>query len=212
MRHIPPIGRENQFVFGITDQTLHQIVIPSNGSEPAIGVRGAGVRSKLTASSAVTGGIPFITTVGWGGMSPTTVVEPVVTEVYLDGNQNFTERPSGMDPVDCHAIGIDGDAAEVTACKIIDFAGDGIHVRNSMAEGQRLVRMPRVSDNKIGLCYTGIRAGAVDTQVSGNRVANVRDYCLAVSAGAGNVQSDGNHYYGASTAIKVESRPVLFGA
>ena len=39
-----------RFSFGVTDETIGQIVIRSNGTEPALGVRGVGTRSKLTAT------------------------------------------------------------------------------------------------------------------------------------------------------------------
>jgi hypothetical protein len=191
-----------RYRFGVTDETIGQLVIRPNGTEPALGVRGVGSRSKLAADGSLDDGARLITTEAWG-IANTQVIEPTVRDIYLDGNQGFTSRPTESgDPV-CHAIAIDGDAAEVTGCKVFDFAGDGIRVNNSIAEAQPLIRMPRVRDNKIAFCYTGIHADAVDSQISGNRVANVRDYCLLV--GAGNVQSDGNHYFGASTAIKVES-------
>jgi hypothetical protein len=91
----------------------------------------------------------------------------------------------------------------VTGCKIFDFRGDAITVRNNSTEYSYLVRMPRVRDNKISHCWTGIRAQAVDTQISGNRVANCRDYGLFVPQNVGSVQSDGNHFFGLQKAIVV---------
>jgi hypothetical protein len=193
---------DSVFKFGVLDQIQRQIVIPSKGSEPGPGVRGLGTATKLRPDPLLTGGARFITTESWGA---STVIEPTVRDVYLDGNQGFTERPSGTASPVCHAIAIDGDAAEVTGCKVYDFAGDGIRVNNTIAEAQPLVRMPRVRDNKIAFCYTGIHAGAVDTQVSGNRVANCRDYGLYVPQDAGAVQSEGNHFFGLSKAIYVHN-------
>jgi hypothetical protein len=45
----------------------------------------------------------------------------------------------------------------------------------------------------------------VDTQVTGNRVANCRDYCLRDIGGS--VQSTSNHFFGATTAVQFEGGP-----
>jgi hypothetical protein len=66
-----------------------------------------------------------------------------------------------------HAIAIDGDAATVRNCKVYDFRGDAIWVRNTTYEFSRMIRMPRVINNKISHCWNGIVAAAVDTQVEG---------------------------------------------
>jgi hypothetical protein len=167
------------------------------------------VRSKLTASSAIRNGARFITTDTWDDTPPTNAIEPSVKELYLYGNQHIPNYPFGdagelaYTPDVCHAVAIDGDGAEVTGCKIFDFRGDAIVVRNSTADLSPRVRIPRVRNNRISHCFTGIRASAVDTQISGNRVASVRDECLVVEKG--NCQSDGNHFFGGQWAIKVET-------
>jgi hypothetical protein len=98
---------------------------------------------------------------------------------------------------------LDGDAPTVLNCKIFDFRGDGISVTNSTESASRQPRIPRVQGNRISQVYTGIRAAGPDVQIVGNRVASVRDECLLVASGAGNCQSDGNHFFGARWAIKV---------
>jgi hypothetical protein len=201
---------DSLFQFGVTNatnETIGQIAIPSNGSEPPVGVRGLGTRSKLTAHNSLTNAARFITTKGWGTTS--TVIEPTVRDLYLFGNHGVADIPFtnsgelalGDNPV-CHAIAIDGDAAEVTGCKVFDFRGDGISVSKSTPGGSPKVRIPRVRDNKISHCWTGIRVLAVDAHVEGNRVANCRDYGLLDLVGA--VQSSGNHFFGMQTAIQFE--------
>jgi hypothetical protein len=110
-----------------------------------------------------------------------------------------------IDPV-CHGIDIDGDACSVSECKIFDFRGNAITVRNNTTETTTLVRMPRVHDNTISQCWSGIVAAAVDTQISGNRVANVRD--IGIRCLGGSEQLTGNHSFGAQVAISAEGGPV----
>jgi hypothetical protein len=74
----PPI--RSIFHFGATSQTLYQLVIPSNASEPAEGVIGLGTRTKLAASNTLVGGTQFITTQGYPA-GPSTVIEPTVRDV-----------------------------------------------------------------------------------------------------------------------------------
>lgn len=206
--NFPPFG--SMFHFDAASRTLGQLVIATNGTEPAGGVIGVGMRTKLTASNALQSNSRFISTEGWGGTS--TVIEPTVRDVYVYGNQGIPDHPSGNstelamgnNPV-CHAIAVDGDAATVTGCKVFDFRGDGIHVANSTDEYSRMIRMPRVTNNRISHCWTGIRAGAVDTQVDGNRIANVRDICI--HGVAGSIQCSNNHAFGAQTAIQFEGGP-----
>jgi hypothetical protein len=201
----PPYN--TRWVFGATDEVIGQIAIPSNGNEPAIAVQGLGMRTKLTASSSLMNGAYLITTKGYG-FDPSTVVEPTVRDVYLFGNQNVPDQPWDNETVQnpvCHAVVLDGDAPTVSGCKIFAFRGDAIAVSNSAAEFSRMIRIPRVERNKISHCWTGIRASAPDTQIVGNRVASVRDECLLVTAGAGSCQSSDNHFFGAQTAIKVET-------
>jgi hypothetical protein len=202
----PPLGIP--FVFGVTSQTRGQLEIPTNGNEPVIGVQGAGLRSKLTPTSALRNGARFITTDSWGDTPPTYAIEPSVTNLFLYGNQHIPDYPFGdaaelaHTPDVCHAVALDGDAPTVMGCKIFDFRGDAISIRNSTADLSPRVRIPRVQNNRISHCFTGIRASAVDTQINGNRVASVRDECLVVENG--NCQSDGNHFFGGQWAIKVE--------
>jgi hypothetical protein len=204
----PPYDTLVNFGSELFNETVGQIVIPSNGSEPAIGVRGLGTQSKLTASSLLYGNDRLITTADWldGG-----VIEPTVRDLYLDGNQGVSNHPFGppetalTGPI-CHAIDIDGDAAEVTGCKIFDFRGNAITVRKTIApETSPLVRMSRIRDNKISHCWTGILAGAVDTQIDGNRIANVRDYGIRETAGS--IQCSNNHVFGALVGIQFEGGP-----
>jgi hypothetical protein len=65
-----------------------------------------------------------------------------------------------------------------------------------------MIRMPRVINNKISHCWTGILASAVDTQISGNRVANTRDYGIRCLGGS--EQLSGNHSFGSQVAISAE--------
>jgi hypothetical protein len=176
---------ENQYMYANTALTSGQIVMASNGTEPTMGVVGLGTRSKITANNSVlTSSTPLITNAfaGAGG-----VIEPSVTNVYLHGNKGVAGHPFNSangefsQAAGPNAIDIDGDAGTVTGCKIFDFRGDGIRIRNSTAQVSALVRMPRVERNKISHCWTGIRSSAVDTQVVGNRVANSRDYCLQIT-------------------------------
>jgi hypothetical protein len=140
------------------------------------------------------------------------VIEPTVRDLFLYGDQGIPIHPFG-DPAElalgdnpeCHAIALDGDAPTVSGCKIYDFRGDAIAVTNSTQSISRMIRVPRVQGNEISHCWNGIVAAGPDTQISGNRVASVRDHCLLVTSGAGNCQSDGNHFFGAQWAIKVES-------
>jgi hypothetical protein len=203
-----------RFFFDVTNETIGQLAIPSNGDEPALEVRGVGTRTKLTADAAlsgVTGGARFITTKDYGFV-PSQVIEPTVRDLYLFGNRGIPIHPFGdpnelnlgNNPV-CHAIALDGDAPTVRGCKIFDFRGDAISVSNSTTELSARLRMPRVRDNRISHCWTGIRAAAPDTQVVGNRVASCRDWGLAVAQNAGSVQSEGNHFFGMQKAILVES-------
>ena len=207
-RDAPPFDK--RFVFGVTDEIRRQIVILANGSEPAVGVRGVGTRSKLTPHSDLKHGSTFITTeIAANGLSE--VIEPTVRELYLDGNQNISDHPfSSPDPSEteiavCHAIDIDGDAANVTECKIFDFKGTAVTVRNNTQELSRLVRMPRVRDNKISHTWSGIVSRAVDTQIDGNRIASVRNYGIRELSGS--VQCGNNHVFGAHTAIQFEGGP-----
>ena len=66
-------------------------------------------------------------------------------------------------------------------------------------------RMPRVINNKVSHCWTGILAAAVDTQIDGNRIANVRDTGILVTSGS--VQCSNNHVFGATTGIRFEFGP-----
>jgi hypothetical protein len=201
------------FHFGPTNYTLKQIVIPSNANEPAEGVIGLGTRTRLTESGGLTGGSRFITTDNWfsGG-----VIEPTVKDVYVYGAKGVANHPyvSGSEataPAGPHAIDLDGDAAQVVGCKVFDFRGDGIAVRDTKSPGQRQSRMilvPLVRNNRISHTWTGIRVVASDTQLYGNTVANVRDNGLLVEAG--NCQSEGNHFFGAKRAIKVQANAGAF--
>jgi hypothetical protein len=186
-----------RFLFGVTDETSFQIAIPSNGNEPATGVKGVGTRTKLTASGSLMNGARFITTKGYG-FPPSTVIEPTVRNVYLFGNRNVADSPYtdedelnlGQNPV-CHAIALDGDAPTVCGCKIFDFRGDAIAISNSTEEFSRMIRMPRVINNKVSHCWNGIVAAAPDTQIYGNRVASVRDYGIRCTGGS--IQCGNNH-------------------
>jgi hypothetical protein len=202
----PPFG--SIFHFGASNYTLNQIVIPSNGEEPAEGVIGLGTRTKLTESGSLGSGGRFITTANWGSGG---VSEPTVKYVYLFGDQDVDDHPYTSDseasaPAGPHAIDLDGDAAQVIGCKVFDFRGDAIAVRDSRTPGthsSRMIRIPIVRNNRISHCWNGIRASAVDAQIYGNTVASVRDNGLLVEAG--NCQSEGNHFFGATAAIKVAS-------
>jgi hypothetical protein len=199
------------WVFGATDETIGQIAIPSKGNEPATPVQGLGMRTKLTVSSTLEDGARFITTKGHG-FNPSTVVEPTVRDLYLFGNRPVPDHPFdstaeknlGANPV-CHAVALDGDAPTVSRCKIFAFRGDAIAVGNTTAEYSRMIRMPRVMHNRISHCWTGINAAAVDTQIEGNRIANVRDYGIRVTGGS--VQCSNNHVFGAQWAIQFENGP-----
>jgi hypothetical protein len=207
---IPPY--DARFIFGVTNETRRTILIPSNGNEPAISVLGIRSRSKLTASSDLKGGNYLITTEGYGGASLSTVIEPTVRDLYLFGNQGVANSPYtnegelalGNNAV-CHAIALDADAPTVTNNKIYDFRGDAISVSNSTDEISRMVRMPRITNNKISHCWNGIVAAAPDTQIDGNRVASVRD--IGIHAIGGSIQCSNNHVFGAKTAIQFEGGP-----
>jgi hypothetical protein len=199
-----------RFSFGVADLISAQILIRSNGNEPALGVRGVGTRTKLTRHSILANGARMITTEAYG-IANSQVVEPTVRDMYMFGNFGIPDHPYGNeneldieDPV-CHAIAIDGDAATVRGCKIYDFRGDAITVKNTTYEFSRMIRMPRVINNKISHCWNGILAAAVDTQIDGNRVANVRDTGILVTGGS--VQCSNNHVFGATTGIRFEFGP-----
>jgi hypothetical protein len=201
----PPYN--TRWVFGATDEVIGQIAIPSNGDEPAPAVQGLGTRTKLTASSSLMDGARLITTKGYG-FFPSTVVEPTARDLYLFGNQNVPDQPWDNETVQnpvCHAIDLDGDAPTVSGCKIFDFRGDAISVKNNTLEFSRMIRLPRVINNKISHCWNGIVAGAVDTQIDGNRVASVR--YIGIRATAGSIQCSNNHVFGAQTAISFEGGP-----
>jgi hypothetical protein len=122
--NFPPFA--SMFHFGATNRTLGQLAIPSNGSEPAGGVIGIGDRTKLTASSSLTGAARFITTEGHGTI-PSLVNEPIVRDVYLFGNQNIPNHPfanesTSTSPV-CHAVALDGDAPTYQGAKYLIFEG-----------------------------------------------------------------------------------------
>jgi hypothetical protein len=186
----------------------HSLVIASNGDEPAGGVVGQGDRTKLTAGSSLTSGARFITTEGYGDSS---VVEPTVKDLYLFGDQDIPIHPfvdeeelELEDPV-CHAIALDGDAPTVSGCKIFDFRGDAIAVGNTTDEISRMIRIPRVTNNKISHCWTGINAGGVDAQIDGNRIASVRDYGIIDPVGS--IQCSNNHVFGARWGIYFTGGP-----
>jgi hypothetical protein len=203
--NVPPY--DPRYQFGVTDEISGQILIRPNGTEPALGVRGVGTRSKLTCDSSIDEGARMITTEAWG-IALSQVIEPTVRDLYLYGNAAVPDTPYGNAlglATVANAIAIDGDAAEVTGCKVYDFRGDGIRVNNSTAEFSRMIRMPRVRDNKVSHCWNGIHLDAVDSQCSGNRVANVRDVGILDSAGATQLQN--NHSYGATTAIQFGIEP-----
>jgi hypothetical protein len=92
-----------------------------------------------------------------------------------------------------------------TGCKIVDFKGDAIAISNTTAEFSRMVRIPRVTNNKISHCWSGILSAAVDTQIDGNRIASVRNYGIRETSGS--VQCSNNHVFGAYTAIQFEGGP-----
>jgi hypothetical protein len=198
---------DTRFFFGIANETRGQIAIPSNGTEPAIEVRGVGTRTRLTPDGTLTNEARFITTKGHT-ISQSTVIEPTVRDLYLFGNQSVKDQPwaneTGSTPV-CHAIALDGDAPTVKNCKIFDFKGDAIAISNTTAEFSRMVRIPRVTNNKISHCWNGIVAGAVDAQVDGNRIASVRHH--GILATAGSVQCSNNHVFGATTGIEFRFGP-----
>jgi hypothetical protein len=139
------------------------------------------------------------------------VIEPTVQDVYLFGALDVADIPysdpgenSIMSPV-CHAIALDGDAPTVNRCKVYDFRGDAISISNSAKAFSRMVRMPRITNNKISHCWNGIVAAAPDTQIDGNRVASVRD--IGIRCPGGSIQSSNNHVFGAKTAIQFEGGP-----
>jgi hypothetical protein len=198
---------DTRWLFGATDQTLGQIAIPSNGSQPATGVRGVGTRTKLTASSSLINGARFITTKGYG-FSPSMVIEPAVRDVYLFGNHGVPDTPFVYaigQAIVAHAVDIDGDAPQVSGNQIFDFKGTAIRASNSVSARSPQRRVGMVSDNFISHCFTGIESNAVDLRICNNTIANVRDYGIRDLVGA--AQLSGNHAFGALTAISFEGGP-----
>jgi hypothetical protein len=128
--------------------------------------------------------------------------------VVCVANEPYSSGTEATAPAGPHAIDLDGDAAQVVGCKVFDFRGDAIAVRDSKTPGQRksrMIRVPLVRNNRISHTWNGIRVVASDTQIYGNTAASVRDNGLLVEAG--NCQSEGNHFFGEKTAIKIEDVP-----
>jgi hypothetical protein len=200
-----------RYLFGVTDETISQpIVIRPNGTEPAIGIRGVGTRTKLTRDISLDDRARMITTEAYL-IAESQVIEPTVQELYLYGNIGIPDHPYAdeaekniKDPV-CHAIALDGDAPTVSSCKVFDFRGDAISISNSAKAFSRMVRMPRITNNKISHCWNGIVAAAPDTQIYGNRIASVRDHGIRCTGGS--IQCGNNHVFGARWGITFEGGP-----
>jgi hypothetical protein len=177
-----------------------------NPSEPVIGLGGLSRISKT--GSAIT---RFITSASWGatpGVIQPTVIGMNITDASIDvadhAYGDATELAIAAEV--CDAIDIDGDAPTVVGCKIDNWRGDGITVRNNTTEVSNMVRIPRVAGNEIRHCWTGIRGFAVDCQIVGNRIANCRDYGIYCTSGSEDLS--GNHVFGAQIGIFLDGGPV----
>lgn len=144
---------------------------------------------------------------GTGAGQVRTVSDYVAATDTATVSVNWTTTPDATSryqvllPEMATAIKLDAVESLVEDCQIRLVRGPAMTFAKSSASGYWLPEY-RATGNRITHCFTGIRAGT-DARYSDNIIDNCRDYCLELPQYAGAVQSTGNHYYGARTAIKV---------
>jgi hypothetical protein len=154
---------------------------------------------------------------GWTEAADAGYATPTTGGEYVFRNSGLTGKTITWGGISDTAFGamiveLDASALETYAgvrLDAIEAVVDNCHIRQIRGPAVRMYRRPRtgydgfeyrVSNSRLVHCYVGIEA-VTDGRYNDNVINSIRDYCLYMPTNQGNVQSTGNHFFGAQKAI-----------